>query len=116
RGRLRGEEGPDGEARLRRGQQRTARRHARRGRARLLRARRGELRPQAFRWLAERGGFEPPEQVNPAQQVSNLARSATPAPLRGARGGKPATGCQATDYHVRCVAYGRPSGRAGRVA
>jgi hypothetical protein len=33
--------------------------------------------------LAERGGFEPPVQVNPAQQVSNLARSATPAPLRG---------------------------------
>jgi hypothetical protein len=32
--------------------------------------------------VAERGGFEPPEQVNPAQQVSNLARSATPAPLR----------------------------------
>ena len=34
------------------------------------------------RELAERGGFEPPVQVNPAQQVSNLARSATPAPLR----------------------------------
>jgi hypothetical protein len=36
-----------------------------------------------LRNLAERGGFEPPVQVNPAQQVSNLARSATPAPLRG---------------------------------
>ncbi len=36
-----------------------------------------------FKKVAERGGFEPPVQVNPAQQVSNLARSATPAPLRG---------------------------------
>ena len=33
--------------------------------------------------LAERGGFEPPVEVYPLQQVSNLARSATPAPLRG---------------------------------
>jgi hypothetical protein len=32
--------------------------------------------------LAERGGFEPPVQVYPAQQISNLSCSATPAPLR----------------------------------
>ena len=32
--------------------------------------------------LAERGGFEPPVQVYPVQQISNLSCSATPAPLR----------------------------------
>ena len=36
--------------------------------------------------MAERGGFEPPEQVYPTQQISNLPCSATPAPLRGFRG------------------------------
>ena len=32
--------------------------------------------------LAERGGFEPPVEVYPLQQISNLSCSATPAPLR----------------------------------
>jgi integrase len=40
-----------------------------------------------FRGLAERGGFEPPVEVYPLQQISNLPCSATPAPLRSWRPG-----------------------------
>jgi len=32
--------------------------------------------------LAERGGFEPPNEVNPRYAISSRARSTTPAPLR----------------------------------
>ena len=35
--------------------------------------------------MAERGGFEPPVEVYPLQQISNLPCSATPAPLRSRR-------------------------------
>ena len=31
---------------------------------------------------AERGGFEPPNEVNPRYAISSRARSTTPAPLR----------------------------------
>ena len=42
----------------------------------------GDMKRLGLNDLAERGGFEPPVQVYPAQQISNLSCSATPAPLR----------------------------------
>ena len=49
--------------------------------------------------LAERGGFEPPVEVYPLQQISNLSCSATPAPLRARRvaGDTPEEGLDSQD-------------------